>query len=261
MSMLYEALVFRKEDKLFYKLDPRVKLLVLMVYVVSIIILNDIIYSIITFVMLLTLAFYLANPRRTLRSLRASYRFFIILFLIIYIFSSFPSLVSLSGLYKSMLAVMKLAALMLAFSLFFTSTHPDDLAQALVKFGLKFEHAYTLVLSMRFIPTIVRDIQLVYDAQRSRGLELEKGSFVERLKKMLPILIPAFIITLLRVDRIAEAMESRAFGSSVKRSFMYELKITLRDVAYSLITILPPIVLLITYIVFNVRFDSILLGV
>lgn len=221
----------------------------LIVYVSAIVSTFNVIYLVSLFTLLTLTSTLFANWKRVFQSLIASWRFLFILFLAVYLFSSYPTLLSLEAAYNGLVSVLKLATLILTFSQFFTTTHPDDLAQALVKLGLRFDLAYTLVLSMRFVPTIIRDFQIVYDAQRSRGLELEKGSFLERLKKLVPVIVPAFILTFLRIDRVAEAMESRAFGASKERSFMYELKIAWRDYVSTLaLSLLPLSILLLEFI-------------
>lgn len=250
MSRIYEALTFRREDKFLYKLDPRLKLLILIVHVVAIVSTFNIFYLSVLLVLVVSVSLLLANWKRVFQALIASWRFLIILFVVVYVFSSYPYVISLKAFLNATVSVVKLSILILVFSQFFTTTHPDDLAQALVKLGLKFDVAYTIVLSMRFIPTVVKDFQIVYDAQRSRGLEVEKGSLIEKVKKMVPIIVPAFILTFLRVDRVAEAMESRGFGASKKRSFMYELKVTFRDILSSIaLSTIPILIILLENVV------------
>ena len=259
-NMLYEALIFRREKAALYRVDPRVKLVVLIVYVAAIVSTYSVTYLAVIIASIAVASAGLANPRRIFQSLMASWRFLLILFLVIYLFSSAPSLISLRAAYNGIVAVAKLASLMLVFSMFFTTTHPDDLAQALVRMGIRFDIAYTLVLSMRFVPTVVKDIQLVYDAQRSRGLELEKGPFFERLRRMVPVLVPAFVITFLRVDKVAEAMESRAFGAASKRTFMYELRIGAYDVWIATLLCMVPLIVLVLGLIAGVNPDGLVAG-
>ena len=67
------------------------------------------------------------------------------------------------------------------------------------------------------------------DAQKARGLELEKGNFMKRVKNYIPILIPLIVGAIRRSLELAEAMESRAWGAVEKRTNLYVLKIEGRD--------------------------------
>ncbi|MFQ6053098.1 MAG: energy-coupling factor transporter transmembrane component T family protein, partial [Candidatus Bathyarchaeia archaeon] len=76
------------------------------------------------------------------------------------------------------------------------------------------------------------------DAQRSRGLELERGSILARIRNYIPILLPLIINSIRRSLELAEAMESRAFGASRDRTNLYELKMGARDYAVLIASVL-----------------------
>jgi energy-coupling factor transport system permease protein len=67
------------------------------------------------------------------------------------------------------------------------------------------------------------------DAQKSRGLELEKGNFLKRIRNFIPILIPLIVGAIRRSLELAEAMESRAFGAKKERTSLYQLKMKKND--------------------------------
>jgi len=261
MQRFYEALIFRRGEKLLYRVDPRAKVIILISYVIFAALTYDLVYMCIGFIALLITSYLCAEFNRVSQSLIASSRLFIILFIVLYIFIAYPNFLSAKAAIYTLTAILRLAVLILAFSIFFSTTHPDDLAQALVKLRVPFDLAYTLVLSIRFVPTIIRDIQIVYDAQRSRGLEVEKGNMFERLKKLIPLLIPAFILTLMRVDRVAEAMESRAFGAVKNRTFLHELKLTPHDVLVSIALSVPAILITLLAQTITISIESLIVGV
>jgi energy-coupling factor transport system permease protein len=76
------------------------------------------------------------------------------------------------------------------------------------------------------------------DAQRSRGLELDKGNFLTRIRKYIPILLPLIINSIRRSLELAEAMESRAFGATRDRTNIYELKMGRNDLATLVIALI-----------------------
>jgi energy-coupling factor transport system permease protein len=104
----------------------------------------------------------------------------------------------------------RLLALTSVFFLFFRTTPPEDLGNALVKMGLPYEVAFVMSVGALFVPVLGRKAQNVVDAQRSRGISLEPGLRALRHYPalMAPLLVQAFQLA----DELAEAMEARGFG-------------------------------------------------
>lgn len=121
-----------------------------------------------------------------------------------------------------------LVILVTLFSLFFLTTNPDDLSLALVKLRVPYKLSLELSMAIRFIPTLTREVQIVVDAQRARGLDIDSG-FVKRLRNLVPIFIPIIVGAVRRSYRVAEAMESRAFGASKRRSYLFDIKFKTLD--------------------------------
>jgi len=124
------------------------------------------------------------------------------------------------------------------FSIFFLTTYPEDFAEALVKLKVPYEFALTFTMAIRFVPSLSREAQIIIDAQRSRGLELEKGSFIKKIRNYTPILIPLIVGAIRRSIKVAEAMESRGFGASPKRTSLRELKLKFGDYFFLLVATL-----------------------
>lgn len=113
-----------------------------------------------------------------------------------------------------------------AFFLFFQTTPPGMLSNALLKMGLPYSFAFVLSTSMQFVPVLIRRARNIRDAQRARGIPIEGG-----IKSILylpafagPLLVQAFKFA----DELAEAMEARGFGIS-GRSFRNEPRFGWRD--------------------------------
>jgi len=244
VSSVYEIFVFRKKAKLLYNIDPRVKMMQLVVTLIAIALTTNLMLQL--FIMAYLIAFTVigADARRILRSIRTISKMLIMFYIIIYVVNAFPQIVNLNVAFQSLIAIFRFFMLIYSFSLFFTTTQLDDLAQSLCKLKVPYHIAFTLTLSVRFIPTVAKDFLTVYDAQRARGLEMEKGSFLKRVKKFLALLIPVFIASFLRVDRIAEALESRAFGLVKNRTFLYEVKVGLKDIIFLVVAITPLLTIL-----------------
>jgi len=69
----------------------------------------------------------------------------------------------------------------------------------------------------------------VMDAQKSRGLELEKGRFLKRIRNLAPILVPLVVDAVVRSGELAEAMEARAYGAVKKPTTLHVLIVLRRD--------------------------------
>jgi len=76
------------------------------------------------------------------------------------------------------------------------------------------------------------------DAQKARGLELERGNFMKRIRNYIPILIPLIVSAIRRSLELAEAMESRAWGATERRTNLYVLKLKKPDYVLAIVSVL-----------------------
>jgi energy-coupling factor transport system permease protein len=159
----------------------------------------------------------------------------LILFIIIFntLFSTLQNPFS-----HSIALAVRLVVLMTSFSLFFLTVHPDELSQALIQMGVGFEFAFAMSMSMRYVPTLGEEAYAIMDAQRARGVELDKGNLLTRVRNIVPIIVPLIIVSIRRALSVAESMESRGFGASENRTYIYELSFRRRDWALSVLSLL-----------------------
>ena len=137
---------------------------------------------------------------------------------------------------------LRLLAIVSAFTILTFTIHPDDLMLVLIKAKLPYKSVLVTSLSARFVPVLIADAQCIADVHRSRGLELDKGSRIQRAKNYMAIAIPLLSNSLDRAVQVAEAMESRAFGSSKERTFYKELTTTRFDIILLASALLPLVV-------------------
>ena len=208
MMWLSGGFVFRRGTSVYHRLDPRVKLLV-SALTFSLTLLARSLFElavIVAFVVgVATIATVLRRVGRTLL-LTAMFSGFI--FFVNYVVSA--------NLANSALYAVRFVAIVLSTSLFFITTSPDELEQVMKTFRLPRDVVFAFVTAVRFIPVMMLDTLQIMDAQKSRGLELEKGNIVRRARNMIPILVPLVVNSVIRSGELAEAMESRAYGA-VKR--------------------------------------------
>jgi len=129
-------------------------------------------------------------------------------------------------LVTAIMAALRLLTIGTAFFLFFQTTSPEALSNALIKMGAPYPFVFVLTASMQFVHVLIRRVISIRDAQRARGIPVESGLRAFRYFPALagPLLIQAFHLA----DELAEAMEARGFGVPGRR-FRYEPLLTLFD--------------------------------
>ncbi len=95
------------------------------------------------------------------------------------------------------------------------------------------EMAMMMTIALRFIPTLIEETDKIMNAQKSRGAMLDSGSFTDKIKALVPILIPLFISALRRAEELATAMECRCYHGGEGRTRLKQLKITSTDIAHT----------------------------
>ncbi|MDR2663779.1 MAG: energy-coupling factor transporter transmembrane protein EcfT [Treponema sp.] len=104
--------------------------------------------------------------------------------------------------------------------LLMVTTHPSEFAASLNRIGIPYTVAYAVSLTLRYIPDVQRDYEAISQAQQARGVELSrKASWVKRLTRTVPLLLPLIFLSLDRIDVISHAMELRGFGKNKTRTW------------------------------------------
>ena len=150
---------------------------------------------------------------------------------------------------------LRFVVLVESFSVFFLTTSPDHLGLALEQSRVPYEFAFAFTTAVRFVPVLAEEAQTIMDAQKARGLELEKGNFLKRIRNYIPVLIPLIVSAIRRSLELAEAMESRAWGATKKRTNLYSLKLHKGD--YALLALSIGVLVLAIYMYFYVNIPTI----
>jgi len=137
---------------------------------------------------------------------------------------------------------------MSSFFILFVTIHPDKLVQAFNKLGIPFHYAFIFSLSTRFIPTLAKESEIISNAQKSRGLDLDSGNFIVKIKNFIPLLVPLFVNAIRRAYLVAESLETKGFGLNKRRTYLNELKFTWRT--YLLFGILTVFLIFSIYLIF-----------
>ncbi len=137
-------------------------------------------------------------------------------------------------LVTAIVAALRLLTIGTVFFLFFQTTSPEALSNALIKMGTPYPFVFVLTTSMQFVHVLIRRVISIRDAQRARGIPIEGGLRALWYLPALagPLLIQAFQLA----DELAEAMEARGFGAPGRR-FRQEPHLMLLDWAIIILSI------------------------
>ena len=124
---------------------------------------------------------------------------------------------------------LRLVNIIIAFSIFFQTTHPDDLTQAIAKMGVSYPIAFSFSLAFRFIPTLANEVETITKAQKSRGLVLQKGGLFQQIRSLFPLLIPLITNSIKRAFYVAESLEARSFGIQKNRTQLHPVRLRFAD--------------------------------
>lgn len=231
MSIL-EGLRFQAGDTVIHKIDPRVKfLLSLFMLTVAVMFVEIPVLTILVAVQA-GMAYAAQVIRSWARTLRGALPLAVLVFVLNVVFlSTSEGFISSKVLYQSAALAYRLVVFLSSFSVFFLTTTPEEIGLTLTSWRVPYTYTFAFISAIRFTPVIGQELKTIMDAQRSRGLELDRGGPLERVRKFIPILVPLLASALRRSYELAEAMEVKCFGATKKRTSLKELKMRRADYA------------------------------
>lgn len=151
-----------------------------------------------------------------------------------------------NGVYMAIFIAIRILSLLFISSLLTYTTAPTDLTDAIEKLlsplkVFKIEvHTFAMMMTiaLRFIPTLVDEIDRIMSAQKARGADFESGNIVKRVKALFPIFIPLFISAFKRAIELADAMSCRCYTGGEGRTRLRQMKFTWRDAVCSIVILI-----------------------
>ena len=229
-----------------HKLDPRTKLLAVVLYIVALFLAkNFITYGI----MFLLLAVSIAISKVPLKSIVRGLKpvVFIVVFTAILNLFYTPGdhvlvkvwilTITLEGVFNAFFMVVRIMMLIAGTFLLTYTTSPilltdalESLLEPLKKIKVPVhELAMIMSIALRFIPTLIEETDKIMSAQRARGADFESGNLIQRAKALIPLLVPLFISAFRRADELAVAMECRCYHGGEGRTRLRQLHYVGRD--------------------------------
>lgn len=232
-----------------HRLDPRVKILATLLYIVALFVVHDFFGFIIAFAGLEAVIIMSKVPRKFIWRGLKPVLLIIAFTLVINMFMIDGQVlvqvgifhITKEGLITAAFMGIRLTLLIIGSSMLTLTTRPIGLTdgiEALLspfrRIGLPaHELAMMMTIALRFIPTLLEETDKIMKAQQARGADFESGNIFCRAKALVPILVPLFISAFRIAQELAMAMEARCYGGDVKRTRMNAMKLEKRDLAAS----------------------------
>lgn len=235
-------------NSVIHRLDPRTKLIVLIVYIVALFLAQSWISYGLLFLFLAAAIKVSTIPLKTIvRGLKPLVMILIFTGVLNLFFTKEgPTLVSfwglsitLGGVQRAVLMMARILMLITCTFLLTYTTSPIALTDGLeslmgplkkIKVPVH-ELSMMMCIALRFIPTLIEETDKIMNAQKARGADFENGSLMDRARALIPILVPLFVSAFRRADELATAMECRCYQGGEGRTKMKLLRYHRNDLA------------------------------
>ena len=227
-----------------HKLDPRMKIILAITYIVSSFLCKNIFSFALLLVSALALVIISRIPIRIVFKSIKAIIFVMIFTAILNVFWTtgegapllsfhFINIYS-DGLYNAAFIIVRIICMIVGSCMFLTyTTTPIQLTDGLERLlsPLKIfklpvhEFAMMMTIALRFIPTIIEETGKIMSAQKARGADFTSGSLIKRAKALIPILIPLFISAFRRAGELATAMTRRCYRGGEGRTKLHRMKL------------------------------------
>ena len=235
-------------DTIAHRLDPRTKILLVVLYIVALFCANSLLaYGILALVLAVCVRVSHVGLKSLVRGLKPVV--FIIVFtgvLNLFFTPGDHTLVEWgvlriteTGARNALFMVLRIMLLIMGTFLMTYTTSPISLTdglERLLNWMKKFhvpvhELAMIMSIALRFIPTLIEETDKIMSAQKARGADFESGSIIQKAKALIPILVPLFVSAIRRAEELATAMECRCYHGGEGRTKLHVLQYAGRDYA------------------------------
>ncbi|MBY7141714.1 energy-coupling factor transporter transmembrane protein EcfT [Virgibacillus sp. NKC19-3] len=239
-------------NSLIHRLDPRTKMTIIFFFVIIVFFANNILSYGILLAFAASSVFTSRVPIRFIMKGLTPVWFLIIFTFILHLFVTnegkllvdlFIVKIYAGGVIQGLAISLRFFLLIVVTSLLTLTTTPieitdaiEDMLHPLKKFKFPVhELALMMSISLRFIPTLMQETDKISKAQASRGVDFRTGPIKERVKAVVPLLIPLFVSAFKRAEELAMAMEARGYQGGEGRTKLRQLKVKKRDIGVYLL--------------------------
>lgn len=232
-------------DSVLHKLDPRTKILAILVYMVSLFIVNNF-YGLLG--MLIISAAVVMVSRIPLKYFFRGLKMIVFIVLLTVALQMFMTpgdvvwqwsflKITREGIRQAVFMGTRLVLLISITSILTLTTTPIALTDGIERLLKPFQRvgvpahelAMMMSIALRFIPTLVEETDKIMKAQAARGANFDSGNLIEKVKALVPLLVPLFLSAFQRADELAIAMEARCYHGGANRTRLKALQYTSKD--------------------------------
>ena len=228
-------------NSVIHRLDPRTKLIMLVVYIVALFLAKSwISYAVMLVFLLATIKISTIPAKSIIRGMKPLVMILVFTGVLNLFFTQEGTVlvdlgiitITTGGLQRAIFMVVRILMLITGTFLLTYTTSPISLTDGLeslmnplkkIKVPVH-ELSMMMCIALRFIPTLIEETDKIMCAQKARGADFENGSLMERAKALIPILVPLFIGAFRRADELATAMECRCYQGGEGRTKMKLLR-------------------------------------
>ncbi|RPJ43899.1 MAG: energy-coupling factor transporter transmembrane protein EcfT [Chloroflexi bacterium] len=241
--------IYLDRDTFFHRLDPRTKIFILMTVFVVVLYFEHPLW-VLPMTILILLQGYFSKSLSNLRRIRLILIILTISSLILWtLFSRGQTRIfgpiTQEGLLFAFNRILVMTSLIIEGMIFLSTTRTEEFVLGMIRLGLPYRVGFAISTALRMVPTIFSSVGIISQAQRSRGLDLDSGGLIERMRKYVPLLVPVFISTIRGTNVFGMALESKGFGARPKRTFFLNPRFQNND--FLVIAILVIIFVIATY--------------
>ncbi len=243
-----DAEIYLDNNSFIHRLDPRVKIITFLLTFVAILLFENPLWMLpIAFLVLFQLI--ISGSIRNMRRIRYILIVLTVSSMILWnLFASGETVIwwriSVESLYFSIARTMLMILMISAGMILISTTRNEELVNGMILLGMPYRVGFAISTALRLVPTIVSSTITISQAQRSRGLDLDSGNLVQRIRKFLPLLVPVFLSTIRNTNIFGMALESKGFGAKEKRTFYLVFDMRIVDyviLAFSIIFVVVSI--------------------
>ena len=233
-------------DSVLHRLDPRIKLTGTFVYIITLFVVNNwLAYGVAVLALAVVIGLSTVPPMFMFRGLRA------MLFILIFtaslnlfltpgervLMQFFFVNITAEGANHAARIGLRLIILIVGSTVMTLTTTPMQLTDGIESLLAPFkklkvpvhEIAMMMTIALRFIPTLMEEVDKIMKAQMARGADFDTGGLIKKAKSLIPLLVPLFISAFRRADELAQAMDARCYRGDINRTKMKVMKFTARD--------------------------------
>ena len=233
-------------NTLIHRLDPRTKLLCVILYIVALFNAKSVLtYAIVAVVLITCILISKVHYKALTRGLKPVYIIVAFTAIMNMFFTAGTPVadvwllrhITFEGIVSAVQMILRIVLLIMGTFLMTYTTSPialtdglESLLSPLKKLRLPIhELAMMMSIALRFIPTLIEETDKIMSAQKARGADFETGNIFQRAKALVPILVPLFVSAFRRADELATAMECRCYHGGEGRTALRVLHMRSAD--------------------------------